>query len=317
MHVLGIDAGATKTVCLLADDQGHVLAEARGPGANLAVDEELRVEKVLHGVMEEASRGLHEPTVAVCLGMAGVDRPEDGRMARTIMRRLGYRDRVLVVNDALLALVAGVPRGPGIVVIAGTGAIVYGRNARNLAARASGWGHLLDDEGSGYWIGVRALKAVMREADGRGPATELTPRILAHFGVAAASDLVHVVYYRDLSRQEIAALSLLVQQSHDAGDATACEILGAAASELAAAARSVTGRLGLQNEAFSYVLAGGVFRVVPSLARSLTERLLAAAPRSSVIPLDMEPAVGAVRLAIAEAEGTLVLPKYITEPPQH
>jgi len=313
MHVLGVDAGATKTVCLLADRRGRVVAEARGPGANLAVDEELGVEKVLHGVMEEASRGLHEPPAAVCLGMAGVDRPEDGRMARTIMRRLGYRSRVLVVNDALLALVAGVDRGPGIVVIAGTGAIAYGRNTQNLAARAGGWGHLLDDEGSGYWIGVRALQAVMREADGRGPATDLTPRILAHFGVASASDLVHVVYYRDLSRQEIAALSMLVQQSQDAGDATACEILETGAGELARAARSVSARLGLDNEAFSYVLAGGVFRVVPSLARRLAERLIAAAPRSSVIPLEVEPAVGAVRLALAEADGTLVLPKYVAE----
>ncbi len=313
MYVLGLDAGATKTVCLLADGQGRIFAEARGPGANLAVDQELRVEKVLHGVMDEASRGLQEMPAAVCLGMAGVDRPEDGRMARSIMRRLGYRTGVLVVNDALLALVAGVDRAPGIVVIAGTGAIVYGRNAQNLAARASGWGHLLDDEGSGYWIGLCALKAVMRQADGRGPATDLTPRILAHFGVAAASDLVHVVYYRDLSRQEIAALSVLVQQSRDAGDRIACDLLDSAASELAGAAASVTTRLGLQNDAFAYVLAGGVFRVVPSLAQALTDRLAAAAPRSSVIHLPVEPAVGAVRLAIAEAEGTVVLPKYITD----
>jgi N-acetylglucosamine kinase-like BadF-type ATPase len=293
-----------------------VLAEARGHGANLAVDEELGVEKVLHGVMEEASRGLHELPAAVCLGMAGVDRPEDGRIARTIMRRLGYRSRVLVVNDALLALVAGLDRDPGIVIIAGTGAIVYGRNARNQAARASGWGHLLDDEGSGYWIGVRALQAVMREADGRGPATDLTPRILTHVGVAAASDLVHVVYYRDLSRQGIAALSPLVQQSRDAGDPVACEILETAATELVRAAASVTSRLGVGNEVFSYVLAGGVFRAVPWLAGALTERLAGVAPRSRVVPLEVEPAVGAVRLAIAEAEGTLALPVYITEQSQ-
>ncbi len=311
MHVLGIDAGATKTVCLMADEHGRVLAEARGPGANLAVSDELRVEKVLHGVMEEASRGLEEAPAAVCLGMAGVDRAEDERMARTIMRRLGYRSRVLVVNDALLALVAGVDRSPGVVIIAGTGAIVYGRNAENLAARAGGWGHLLDDEGSGYWIGLRALNAVMREADGRGPATDLTPRVLAHFRVAAASDLVHVVYYRDLSRQEIAALSALVQQSRDAGDEVALGILETAASELARSAASVTTRLALQNETFSYVLAGGVLRGVPWLARTLSGRLSEVAKRSSVVVLDVEPAVGAVRLAIAEAEGTLVLPAYI------
>jgi N-acetylglucosamine kinase-like BadF-type ATPase len=293
-----------------------VLAQARGPGANLAVDEELGVEKVLHGVMEEASRGVSEPPAAVCLGIAGVDRPEDGRIARTIMRRLGYRSRVLIVNDALLALVAGVDRGPGVVVIAGTGAIVYGRNARNQAARAGGWGHLLDDEGSGYWIGVRALQAIMREADGRGPATDLTRRILSHFGVSVASDLVHVVYYRDLRRQEIAALSVLVDQAREAGDSMACQILDLAAAELGRSAASVTTRLGLAAEPFTYVLAGGVFRVVPWLAGALKQRLVAIAPRSRAVVLDVEPAVGAVRLALAEAEGTLVLPAYITEPAQ-
>ncbi len=312
MYVLGIDAGATKTVCLLADREGRILAEARGPGANLAVEEELGVEKVLHAVIEEASRGVHEPPAAVCLGMAGVDRPEDGRIARTIMRRLGYRSRILVVNDALLALVAGVDRDPGIVIVAGTGAIVYGRNVANQAARAGGWGHLLDDEGSGYWIGVQALRAVMRHADGRGPATDLTPRILTHFGVAAASDLVHVVYYRDLSRQEIAALSVLVQQSRDAGDGQAREILQAAASELERSASSVTARLGMAGESFTYVLAGGVFRVVPCLVDALTHGLGRVAPQSRVLALEREPAVGAVRLALAEAEDALVLPKYLT-----
>ncbi len=312
MRVLGIDAGATKTVCLLADGDGQVLAKARGDGANLAVDAELQVEKVLHHVMEEASRGVQDPPDAICLGMAGVDRPEDGRMARTIMRRLGYRSRVLVVNDALTALVAGVEHAPGIVIIAGTGAIVYGRNEQYLAARSGGWGYLLDDEGSGYWIGVRALKCVMREADGRGPKTDLTPRILGHFGVSAASDLVQVVYYRDLRRQEIAALSELVEQARAAGDPTACEILEIAASELARSAASVTARLGMVSDRFSYVLSGGVFRGVPSLAAALADRLSDIAPASRTVRLDVEPAVGAVRLAIAEAEGNLVLPSYIS-----
>jgi N-acetylglucosamine kinase-like BadF-type ATPase len=311
MHLLGIDAGATKTVCLLADEDEHVLAEARGGGANLAVDDELSVEKVLHGVMEDATRGLTHPPAVVCLGMAGVDRPKDGRLARAIMRRLAFGSRVLVVNDALLALVAGASSGNAIVIIAGTGAIVYGRNTANRAARASGWGHLLDDEGSGYWIGVNALKAVMREADGRGPATDLTPRILAHFGVSAPSDLVHVVYYRDLSRQEIAALSVLVEQSRAGGDPVALEILESAASELARAARSVTCRLNLQAEPVTFVLAGGVLRGVPWLRDEVASHLRRVTPSASVVPLEVEPALGAVRLAIAEAEGRLELPQYL------
>src|SRR5213078_4483038 len=99
------------------------------------------------------------------------------------MRRIGHRSRVLVVNDALIALAAGAGDDPGIVIISGTGSIVYGRNERVEAARAGGWGHMIGDEGSGYWIGREALAAVMRAGDGRGPETGLTAAMLAHFQV--------------------------------------------------------------------------------------------------------------------------------------
>src|ERR671914_298129 len=128
MHVLGIDAGGTKTVCLLADGTGTVLAEARGGGANLQAHGELEVEKVLHHVMDTALGSRDARPVAICLGIAGVDRPQDAEAVRGIMRRIGAKARTLVVNDALVALVAGAGAGdtPGVVIIAGTGSIAYG-----------------------------------------------------------------------------------------------------------------------------------------------------------------------------------------------
>src|ERR687892_1284366 len=107
MHVLGIDAGGTKTVCLLADEHGRVIAEARGSGANLQAAGELEVEKVLHQVMEIVLSDREGLPAAICLGIAGVDRPEDADAVRGIMRRIGFKTRTLVVNDALIALVAG------------------------------------------------------------------------------------------------------------------------------------------------------------------------------------------------------------------
>src|SRR5262245_18004724 len=142
MTVLGVDAGGTKTVCLLSDERGRVLAEARGPGANLQSTGELELEKVLHQVMEVALDHQDSRPAAICLGIAGVDREDDARVVRAIMRRISPGSRVLVVNDALVALVAGVGRAPGIVVLSGTGSIVYGRNERGDAARAGGWGHV-------------------------------------------------------------------------------------------------------------------------------------------------------------------------------
>src|SRR5215210_7446922 len=116
MHVLGIDAGGTKTVCLLADEQGVIVAEARGPGANLHAAGELAVEKVLHELMEQAIGDRAIALSAICLGIAGVDRDDEARTVRAIMRRIGHKARVLVVNDALIALVAGARDAAGIVI---------------------------------------------------------------------------------------------------------------------------------------------------------------------------------------------------------
>src|SRR5689334_24102954 len=153
MHVIGIDAGGTKTVAFLADESGEIVAEGRGPGANLPASGELEVEKVLHGVMEMALANRSIVPSAICLGIAGVDREDQLRTVQAIMRRISRESRALVVNDALIALVAGAGNSPGIVVISGTGSIVYGRNARNEAARAGGWGPIIGDEGSGFWMG--------------------------------------------------------------------------------------------------------------------------------------------------------------------
>jgi N-acetylglucosamine kinase-like BadF-type ATPase len=312
MNVLGIDAGGTKTVCYLADGAGNVLGEARTGGANLQTEGELNVEKTLHSVMDQAVGGREREIDAICLGMAGVDRDADGAVVRGIMRRIGARSRVVVVNDALVALVAGVGEAPGVVVICGTGSIAYGRNARNQAARAGGWGHILGDEGSGYWIGRLALRAVARAADGRGPATALTPRVLNHFAVARPSDLVAEIYDRQVRHHALAQLARVVQQARDEGDDVATQILEQAAHELMRSARSVVERLQMRDESVQFVLAGGVFTGVPWLAQELSRRLPGIAPRGQVRRLEVEPAIGAVRLALAEARGETRLPSYVS-----
>jgi N-acetylglucosamine kinase-like BadF-type ATPase len=312
MHVLGIDAGGTKTVCLLADERGMIVSEGRGPGANLLAAGELGVEKVLHEVMETAIGDRAINPAAICLGIAGVDREDEARTVRAIMRRIGHKMRILVVNDALIALVAGAQDAPGIVIIAGTGSIVYGRNAAGEAARAGGWGHMIGDEGSGYWIGREALAAVMRAADGRGPATLLGAEILAHFGVDDESRLPRIVYDKEQPRMSVAALGPIVERAAELGDAVATRILERAVDELVLAAGSVASRLNMRGDLFTFFLASGIFRVVPWLSRELPRRLVEVAPRGQVQLLDEEPAVGAVWLALAEARGGAQIPRYKT-----
>jgi N-acetylglucosamine kinase-like BadF-type ATPase len=314
MHVLGIDAGGTKTVCYLATADGTIVGEGRGSGANLQAQGELEVEKVLHAIIEQAVGDRTIVPAAVCVGIAGVDRAEDDQLVRGIMRRLGFRTHTLVVNDALIALTAGVGDAPGVVIIAGTGSIAYGVNEARQAARAGGWGFVFGDEGSGFWIGREALLAVVREADGRGPRTRLTRLVLDHFGISHVNGLVREIYdhgYHGLHRQAVAAIGLLVDRAREEGDVVAAEILRHAGEELTRAAASVIEGLQMRGDAFQTVLSGGMFRLMPWLVDDVTRRLAEVAPRAHVARLSVEPAMGALHLALQELTGTLRLPVYL------
>ena len=310
MHVVGIDAGGTKTIAARATPDGEVVARARGGGANLRTHGELAVELVLHEVMEAVGAFDEAAPAAVCVGMAGVDRPDEAATVRAILRRLGCRQRVLVINDALIALVAGAGRAHGVCVVAGTGSIVYGVDASGVAARAGGWGPVLADEGSGFHIGRQALAAVMRAADGRGPRTALLPAVLQYYGVTSPESLVQAIYGAADQRRQVAALGPVVEEARAAGDRVAGEILTQAADELARAVQSVAVQLSMRGEVFPIVLAGGMFLASPWMAAELTARLHEVAPRATVMPFPIEPVRGAVSLACAELEGLFVAPAY-------
>jgi N-acetylglucosamine kinase-like BadF-type ATPase len=218
---------------------------------------------------------------------------------------------VLVVNDALVALIAGAGDDPGVVIVAGTGSIAYGHDGRGHAARAGGWGYLLGDEGGGFWIGRGALAAVVRQFDGRGPSTLLTEFVLAEMKLVSPADLIHAVYDDGLPRRSIAGIASVVQRAVAAGDAVATEILDRAAGELTAAAASVIRALSMRGEDFVIVLSGGIFAGIPALVPRVTARMPDVAPRSRVRLLDVEPATGAVRLALAAARGDVSVPAYL------
>lgn len=293
-YVIGIDAGGTKTIGLLADETGQVLAEVRGSGANLQTHGELEVEKVFDDIVEALAQG--RTISAVGLGIAGVDRPHDEAVIRGILRRLGHRDNVRVVNDAAIALVAGAPDGVGIVVLAGTGSISYGGDRHGKTARSGGFGFLLADEGSGYWLGHQALRATVRAADGRGPATRIMPIVFEALEVSSVAELVPIVYEKGLPKHRIAALARTVQLAHDQGDEVAAALIEGGARELALAAGAVARQLELGDGPFPLVLAGGAFKACPSMVAPLAKHLDLPGARPAL--LEAEPARGAVRLAL-------------------
>ena len=233
---------------------------------------------------------------AVALGIAGADRPPDEAVLRAILRRIGFRSRVVVTNDARIAFVAGSPERVGLALVCGTGSIAWGRNRAGKIARSGGWGWHVGDEGSGFWIGERAIRAVLRAVDGRGPATTLDRALSEHFEIAEPEQILYAIYDREFPRTRVAKFAARVDAAARAGDAVAKGILADAASELVCAASSVRDQLGLEEGPYDVVLSGGTFAAVPILESDVGRRL--ESPRARVRTLTQAPAIGAVKLAI-------------------
>ena len=176
MYIIGIDGGGTKTIGILATETGQRLAEVEAGPANYHVVGEAETRAVLENIVAKLYEKAGVPSgssVRCCLGMAGLGRAADREVIGRICDELGISQNRILTHDAHIALVGGTEKQEGVIVISGTGAIVYGINAEGREARASGWGYLLGDEGSGYDIAIKGLQAVARAADGRGDPTAL------------------------------------------------------------------------------------------------------------------------------------------------
>ncbi|MBN1486283.1 MAG: BadF/BadG/BcrA/BcrD type ATPase [Anaerolineae bacterium] len=299
--VLGIDGGGSKTLALVAGVGGNVVGRGlAGPSNFQVVGIEAAyaaLDAAVAAALLIASQG---ELVAICLGMAGAGRPQDRAIIQAWCDDRYPGVPVSIVHDAALLLSAGTPDGWGLALICGTGSLCYGEHPSGVSARAGGWGYLLGDEGSGYAIGLAALRAVARSADGRGSVTALTQRILAHWSLSAPQDLIPYIYQHiaqeDSKRSGIAQLTPLVLAAVGQGDAVATSIIAQAGYELALAVHAVIGQLGLESPV-PCALGGGV--LVQGLA--LREAFLKAVTKLHLnldpVTVVEEPALGAVRLA--------------------
>lgn len=259
--VLGIDGGGTRTTCAVAGAEGPELARGRGgPGNYLAAGREAALANIGAAIREALARaGASAGEVAAaCFGLAGAARPED-RQALAGLAELVPGARWRLTDDAAIALAGATGGVPGCVIIAGTGSIAYGEDAAGRPARAGGWGWLVDDPGSGFDLGRRAVAAVLRAHDGRGPATALTGRILRRWGLTEPPELLGKLYRPPVTRPELAALAEEVVAAAREGDATAREILDAGGRELALMAAAVLRRLDLLAAPAPVATAGGLF----------------------------------------------------------
>jgi N-acetylglucosamine kinase-like BadF-type ATPase len=308
LFFLGIDAGATKTHALVADDSGHVLGLGQaGPGnwEGVGLDgARLVYTTAIEKALAEAGLRVGQ-LCAAGYGLAGMDWPSDEARLGAVLDRLGVPGPRILVNDAYAALRAGTRSGYGVAAIAGTGTTVAGCNAHGERFRTFGEGMGLGDIGGAGDIVFWALRAAALAYTGRGQPTALTERFLALYGLESFAQLAE-----KLCRHEVepprAALAPMVFEVAEAGDGVARDVLHFVGYELGANAAAVARRLGLAGTPFELVLAGGVFRAQSSLfVSAVLEAVRAESPAVQPIILHTAPVVGSVLLGM-EAAGLTV-----------
>ncbi|HEY3340484.1 MAG TPA: BadF/BadG/BcrA/BcrD ATPase family protein [Anaerolineae bacterium] len=247
--LLGVDSGGSKTHVALADQSGHILGEGWSGCSNYQyVGEARAVAEIEAGILAAFTQsGIARRSVGyACFGIGGADTPDDLLKAQRWVSDNHWAGQSLTVNDGMLPLYSACPQGEGVTVIAGTGAIMWARTLDGRVARTSGWGYLLGDEGGGWNLGHEALRYVARASDGRGPATLLTERVLAHWQLQHPYDLITRLYQADITPRDIASLGRVVLECAAEGDPIALRIAQTGAEELALAAHAAMQAVGMQ-----------------------------------------------------------------------
>ncbi|MET3287732.1 UNVERIFIED_CONTAM: N-acetylglucosamine kinase-like BadF-type ATPase [Brevibacillus sp. OAP136] len=316
--LLAVDGGGTKCLAVFAEADRSLLGTGRAGSCNYqgigeaAAKQE--VIKAIRAAMQEVCQrkgieaGQVEWEVACAVfGLAGLDTERDRQiiqqMVSAALSELSIQVNDLIVeNDGFAALLGATKGGAGILVIAGTGSIAYGINEAGTTARAGGWGHRVGDEGSGYWIGKQALQEVLRAADGRSGATQLTDLLLTHLGLDHVETLFNWAYSPDFSVEKTADLSPLVSLAAEAGDIAAVRILQKASEELALAAQSVITKLALGEVPFTMILQGGVLQKHDLLRGMVVEQIKSIAPKVQIDMENHEPIDGVIAKGLAYLE---------------
>lgn len=303
-YFLGVDGGGSKTNSVVVNESLTVVGEGHaGPSNHLRVG--------IPAATRELEKAIHEAVAAAKIttldlryaffGIAGSDHPLHRKSMIEALRVYFPSNNFTVDSDARIALTAGVGFRPGIVIIAGTGSVAFGRSRSGAEARAGGWGPTIGDEGSGYSIARRGLSAVARAFDSRGPQTAITDLLCSNIHMCTPDDLPYFVYAPTTHAAEIATLCGVVIEAARGGDPVALEILESEGVELGTTVLAVARKLRMTPDEFPVAYVGGAFHAGALLLDPMTRVILAAAPRAQVRPAIESPAMAAARMAMRGA----------------
>jgi N-acetylglucosamine kinase-like BadF-type ATPase len=296
---LGIDGGGSKTSCLIGDETS-ILGSGSAAGSNVVRVGETQAREALAAAVRQAcavAQVAPSQIRRVCIGLAGAARPEVRDRVLAIVSEL-IPSEIEVVGDIVITLQAAFGRGPGVIVIAGTGSIAYGRNTEGKTARAGGWGFAISDEGSGHWIGRTLVAAAIRASDedeGESQNARVLESLMKSWHVETREQLVPAANATpppDFSALFPVALSLA-----DSGDLIAREVLIQAGAELAKLGGTVIRRLFPDSDSVPVAMSGGVFGSSALVRQVFYNNLRSAHPAAVINPGVIEPVRGALELA--------------------
>jgi glucosamine kinase len=300
-YVMGVDGGATKTLAAVLDLDSRALHVAHAGPSN---EDAIGVRAAVQAILEVSDRAIEAAGIArddlssAVLAVAGTDTDAIAGHVR------GARpDDWIVVNDVVAAWAAATGAQPGIGAIAGTGSNVFGVGRDGRAWRAGGWGHLLGDEGSGYWLGIQSIGAALRDRDGSGRQTALSEAVVEFFDQPSLEALAAHVYSKPFTKDEIAAFATETGRLAQLGDAAARELYERGARALGAQIVAVIGQTGLGTgpngaaPAFPVGLIGGAFKAGAVFVEPLVDTVRQASPAAQVSVVDMAPVGGSLMLA--------------------
>lgn len=298
---LGIDAGGTKTDCAISNG-AELLGQATGPTCKIASVGKEQASRNLHDVIVQAcevARVKPFDIQQVCLGISGASVPGVDAWARSVIQEI-IPGKIIVMGDQLIAHRAAFGLMPGVLVNAGTGSFVYGCNEKGDIARAGGWGPLISDEASAFWIGREAVTSALRLLD-RGADNELLSAIAATWRVSGAEEVLKIANSGSIPK--FAELADTVAAAAEKGESAASQIMERAGKELAALAGLVISRLWPDGANVRVVMVGGVLQGSNVMRRAFQQALQSDYPRALVTLTSVRPVMGA--LAIASERRTL------------
>ena len=294
---LGIDGGGTKTRCIVGDEKSQLGTGSSSSSKVQRVGEACARDALAAAVHEACVRADISPQqiARTCAGITGSARPEIAGMMRDLMSSI-VGGEVEIVGDVEIAFEDAFGSGPGVVVIAGTGSIAYGRNLKGETARAGGWGYAISDEGSGHWIGVEAVRQALRAHD-RGERSGLLDDLMAGLGARDFGDFI--VRLNGSPLIDFAPLFPIVLAASDNGESVASEILKRAGRELAGLAGVVIERL-FGGQSISVATHGGVLASSTIVRKYFAQELKSRYSRAACLEREIDPARGALERARRE-----------------